>query len=376
MQPDFNTIIHQFDIDGVYTDLRPYGCGHINDTYAVTFQTGNHKTRRYILQRINHMIFKRPEELMQNVENVTRHLQQKIANAGGHPERETLTLIKNKNGSTFYKAPSGNYWRVYIFIEGAHTYEVVEKLDHIYNAALAFGRFQQLLSDFPAAELHETIPDFHHTPKRYQTFLEAVKHDVMHRASDVQDEIAFAMARGAETSRLVDLHHEGKLPLRVTHNDTKFNNVMIDDKTGEGICVLDLDTVMPGLSLYDFGEIVRTGANPAAEDEQDLSKVCLDMEIYDVLTHGFLDAARTILTPTEIQYLPYGPRMMTYENGIRFLTDHLSGDVYFKIHRENHNLDRCRTQFKLVEDMEHKFDQMSAIVNKYAVNKYIVDKSK
>ena len=365
MKQDLATIIQNFSFEGNHIAISPYGFGHINDTYALTFESATHEMQRYILQRINHNVFKKPEQLMQNVEKVTRHLREKITAVGGDPKRETLTLIKTVSGQTFYKSPGGNYWRAYHFIEGARTYEVVEKPEHVYNAAWAVGRFQRLLSDFPVTELYETIPDFHHTPKRFRTFVDAVNRDVMNRAADVQDEIGFALARGAETSVLVDLLAQEKLPLRVTHNDTKFNNVMIDNETGKGICILDLDTVMPGLSLYDVGEIVRTGANLAAEDEMDIAKVCLDLDIYDVLTHGYLDAARDTLTATELDYLPYGPKMMAYENGIRFLTDHLSGDVYYKIHRENHNLDRCRTQFRLVEDMENKFDQMARVVEKY-----------
>jgi hypothetical protein len=365
MNPDFANIIKQFDFTGRYISLTPYGNGHINDTYALTFENASHKKHRYILQRINHNVFRNPEQLMQNVEKVTSFLREKIIAVGGNPERETLTLIRTTADHTYFKSPADNYWRAYHFIEGARTYEVVEKPAHIYNAAWAFGRFQNLLSDFPVTDLFETIPDFHHTPKRFRRLLESIDSDVMNRATDVKKEIEFALARGVETSLLVDMLDAGTLPLRVTHNDTKFNNVLIDDETDKGICVLDLDTVMPGLSHYDFGEIVRSGANPAEEDERDLSKVCLDMHIYDTLTRGFMDACRDILTTAETDYLPYGPKMMAYENGIRFLTDHLQGDVYFKIHRENHNLDRCRTQFRLVENIETEFDEMLRIVQKY-----------
>jgi len=242
---------------------------------------------------------------------------------------------------------------------------VVENLDHVYNASKAFGKFQRLLSDFPAGQLYETIPNFHHTGKRYEAFVEAVERDVKNRAQSVKAEIEFVEKRAEDTSVLVDLLEWGELPERVTHNDTKFNNVMIDDETGEGVCVIDLDTVMPGLSLYDFGDSVRSGANPAAEDERDLSKVCIDLEIFDRLVHGDLDVARDFLTPTEVDYMPFSAKLMTFECGMRFLTDHLDGDVYFRIHRENHNLDRCCTQFKMVEDMEAKFDQMVRIVGKY-----------
>ncbi|MFB0534017.1 MAG: phosphotransferase enzyme family protein, partial [Anaerolineae bacterium] len=339
--------------------------GHINDTYVARFRKGDGAVRRYILQRINHNVFKSPEELMHNIEKVTTHLRKKIIAAGGDPERETLNLIPTVGEETFYRTPDGNYWRAYAFIEGAQTYEVVENLDHVYNASKAFGQFQRLLSDFPAGQLHETIPDFHHTRKRFEAFVEAVERDVKDRAQSVRAEIEFVEKRAQDTSVLVDLLERGELPERVTHNDTKFNNVMIDDKTGEGVCVIDLDTVMPGLSLYDFGDSVRSGANPAAEDERDLSKVCIDLEIFDCFVRGYMDAARDFLTSTEVDYLPFSAKLMTFECGMRFLADHLNGDVYFRIHRENHNLDRCRTQFKMIEDMEAKFDQMASIVGKY-----------
>jgi len=302
---------------------------------------------------------------MQNVERVTSHLRKKIIAAGGDPDRETLNLIPTVDGKTFYRTQDGSYWRAYVFIEGAQTYEAVENLDHVYNASKAFGKFQKLVSDFPPGQLYETIPNFHHTTKRFEAFIEAVERDVKNRAQSVRAEVEFVEKRADDTSVLLDLLDQGKLPERVAHNDTKFNNVMIDSETGEGICVVDLDTVMPGLSLYDFGDSVRSGTNPAAEDERNLSKVCIDLEIFDCFAHGYLDAARDFSTPTEVDYLAFSARLMTFECGIRFLTDHLNGDTYFKIHRENHNLDRCRTQFKMVEDMEERFDQMERIVEKY-----------
>jgi hypothetical protein len=223
----------------------------------------------------------------------------------------------------------------------------------------------QRLCDFPADQLYETIPDFHHTRKRFEAFCASVEKDVANRALSVRDEIEFVEKRAEETSVLVDLLKQGKLPQRVTHNDTKFNNVMIDDETGEGVCVIDLDTVMPGLSLYDFGDSIRSGANPAAEDEQDLAKVCMDLDLYESYTRGYLDAARDFLTPIEIDYLCFAAKLMTFECGMRFLADHLDGDIYFKVHRPHHNLDRCRTQFKMVADMEAKAEQMVAIVERY-----------
>ena len=365
MKPDIPAIVKRFKFEGDFLDVHPYGVGHINDTYVAYFRKADGVVHRYILQRINHNVFKHPEKLMQNIERVTTHLRKKIIVAGGDPQRETLNLIPTVDAKTFYRTHDGNYWRAYIFVEGALTYEVVESLDHVYNAAKAFGKFQKLLSDFPAGQLYETIPNFHHTRKRFEAFVEAVERDVENRARSVGDEIEFVEKRAEDVSVLVDLLEQGKLPELVTHNDTKFNNVMIDDETGEGVCVIDLDTVMPGLSLYDFGDSVRSGANPAAEDERDLSKVCFDLEIFDRFAHGYLDAARDFLTSTEVDYLPFSAKLMTFECGMRFLTDHLDGDVYFKIRRVNHNLDRCRTQFKMVRDMEKKFDQMVRIVEKY-----------
>jgi len=365
MRPGFEEIVKHFRFDGDFIEASPYGFGHINDTYAGHFRRANGVIHRYVLQRINHDVFQNPEKLMQNVERVTSHLRKKIIAAGGDPDRETLNLIPTVDGKTFYRTQDGSYWRAYVFIEGAQTYEAVENLDHVYNASKAFGKFQKLVSDFPPGQLYETIPNFHHTTKRFEAFIEAVERDVKNRAQSVRAEVEFVEKRADDTSVLLDLLDQGKLPERVAHNDTKFNNVMIDSETGEGICVVDLDTVMPGLSLYDFGDSVRSGTNPAAEDERNLSKVCIDLEIFDCFAHGYLDAARDFSTPTEVDYLAFSARLMTFECGIRFLTDHLNGDTYFKIHRENHNLDRCRTQFKMVEDMEERFDQMERIVEKY-----------
>jgi len=362
---DFKSIVRHFTFDGEFIKAEPYGFGHINDTYAAYFKKANGLTHRYIIQRINHNVFKSPENLMNNIEGVTRHLRKKILSAGGDPERETLNIIPTVKGKSFFKTEEGNYWRGYVFIEDAQTYQIVENLEHLRNAGKAFGIFQKLMGDFPASQLYETIPNFHHTGKRYEAFQDAVAKDFMGRASSVKEEIEFAQKRASDTAILVNLLKDGQLPLRVTHNDTKFNNVMIDNKTGEGICVIDLDTVMPGLSLYDFGDSIRSGTNPADEDEKDLSKVCMDITLYENFTRGFLEAAGDFLTPKEIEYLPFSAKMMTFECGIRFLTDHLNGDVYFKVHREDHNLDRCRTQFKMVADMEAKFGEMKAIVAKY-----------
>ncbi|MFC1975471.1 phosphotransferase enzyme family protein [Chloroflexota bacterium] len=365
MKPDFAKIVKQFKFEGDFLEVRSHEFGHIHDTYVVRFRKANGGERRFLLQRINHNVFKTPAAVMQNIEKVTTHLRKKIITAGGNPERETLNLIPTVEGKNFYKTPGGNYWRAYIFIEGARTYEVVQSVAHVYHAATAFGQFQKLLSDFPVEQLYETIPDFHHTPQRFETFVETAARDVKNRARSAQEEIEFVEKRVQDTSVLLDLFEQGNLPQRVTHNDTKFDNVMIDDQTGEGICVIDLDTVMPGLFLYDFGDSVRSAANSAAEDERELAKVCFRLDIFDRLTQGYLDIGRDILTPLEMDYMSFSAKLITLEQGMRFLTDHLAGDVYYKIHRENHNLDRCRTQFKLVKDMEEKFDQMVSIVKKH-----------
>ena len=365
MKPELAEVVEQFRFEGELVEVGSLGAGHINDTYVVRYRRADGSFQRYVLQRINHSVFKNPQALMQNIQAVTTHLRQKIITSRGDPERETLNLILTVDGSTLAETLDGQYWRAYRFIAGARTYQVVESLTHVYSAAKAFGRFQEQLSDFPAEQLHETIPDFHHTGKRYAAFVEAIERDVENRACSVGAEIEFVEQRAGDTAVLVDLLERGALPERVTHNDTKLNNVMIDDVTGEGVCVIDLDTVMPGLSLYDFGDCVRSAANPAGEDERDLSKVCVDLSIFERLVHGYLDAARGFLTPTEVELLPFAAKLITLEQGIRFLADHLNGDVYYKIHRENHNLDRCRTQLRMVTDIENKFDRMMSIVEKY-----------
>jgi len=361
----FAAIVPHFCFEGGFLRAETYGFGHINDTYAAYFCRANGDIHRYLLQCINSYVFQDIKGLMQNILAVTTHLRDKIVAAGGDPDRETLTPIPTTEGKTFFETPGGDHWRAYIFIEGARTYEVVESLEHIYNAGKAFGTFQKLLADFPAEQLYETIPDFHHTGKRFEAFVEAVEADTNNRAHIAKPEIAFVERRVRDTSALVELLDQGKLPSRVTHNDTKFNNVMIDDESGEGVCVIDLDTVMPGSSLYDFGDAVRYAANPAGEDERDLSRVCVDLDIYEQFARGFLDSARGFLTPQEVDLLSFSAKLMTLECGMRFLTDYLKGDVYFKTHRESHNLDRCRTQFRMVEDMEARFDQMERIIAQY-----------
>ena len=353
-----------FAFPGTFVEAIPYGNGHINDTYRLTFEQSG-RLVHYILQRMNRKVFQRPEELMENIEGVTAWLKKKIQENGGDIYRETLNVIPSADGKAWCVDDTGEYWRAYYFIENALCLDQAAGTQDFYESAVAFGHFQRLLSDYPADTLHETIPDFHNTPDRFRKFRTAVEADACGRAAAVQDEIRFVMDREAFTHTLMDRLAEGKLPLRVTHNDTKLNNIMLDEKTRKGICVIDLDTVMPGLSVNDFGDSIRFGASTGAEDEKDLTKISCDMKLYDLYTKGFIEGCGGILTDMEIKCLPIGAKVMTYECGMRFLTDYLSGDTYFKIAYPEHNLDRARTQLKLVADMEAKWDQMEKIVEKY-----------
>ena len=357
---ELNAIIEQFEIDGEIVNIQNYGSGHINTTYRVKTTEDE-----YILQKVNTNIFKNMEQLVENVAGVTAYLAQSITERGGNPKRETLQVIQTKDGQNYYKGAGGFSYRMYYFITNASCYDTVEKPEDFYESAVTFGKFQSLLATYPAETLHETIPDFHHTAKRFETFKRAVKQDVLGRAASAQREIDFVIKHACDMPVLTDMLEKGELPLRVTHNDTKLNNIMIDNTTGKGICILDLDTVMPGLSVNDFGDSIRFGANTALEDETDLSKVSLDLKLYEVYVKGFLEGCQGILTENELKMLPMGAKMMTLECGMRFLTDYLEGDTYFKTHREHHNLDRCRCQFALVDDMERKWDEMAAIVKKY-----------
>lgn len=359
-------VIQHFRFPEHLKEEIPYGSGHINDTFRLTFEGETGKPRRFILQRMNKDIFLRPVELMENIVGVTTWLRGKIIANGGDPERETLNLVTAADGNCYYRDSAGDYWRAYLFIEDAVCYNQVEKPEDFYESALAFGHFQRLLADYPAKTLHETIKDFHNTEERFLTLQKAIREDVCKRADKVKDEIAFALSRESLAHTLCRMQKSRELPLRVTHNDTKLNNIMMDNATGKGICVIDLDTVMPGLAVNDFGDSIRFGASTGAEDERDLSKIWCSLELFEAYTKGFLEGCGGSLTQEEICMLPDGAITMTYECGIRFLTDYLSGDTYFKTHREGQNLDRCRTQFKLVADMEQKKQQMYEIIANYA----------
>lgn len=358
---DKKALLKNFALSLDVVDVKPYGSGHINDTFLVTLTD----EKKYILQRINTSIFQKPDELMDNIVRVTSYLREIIIKNGGDPQRETLMIVPTRDGKNYFKDQEGNCYRVYYFIEDAESFDVVRNPEDFYQSALAFGKFQSLLSEYPADTLHETIPGFHDTQKRYERFLAVVKEDKCSRAKDVENEIAFVMNRKDDMHVLSDMQREGKLPLRVTHNDTKLNNIMIDKKTHQGICVIDLDTVMPGLAVNDFGDSIRFGANTAAEDEKDISLVSLDLDLYGIYVRGFLEGCSGSLTKEEKQMLPMGAKIMTLECGMRFLADYIEGDVYFKIHRDGHNLDRARTQFALVADMESKWEKMHEIIERY-----------
>lgn len=358
------SILDNFDLKGPVVSMGEYGSGHINATYLVEVNEDG-SLEKYIFQQVNTDIFIDIERLMGNIQGVTSYLTKQIEARNGNPKRETLQVIQTKAGENFYRDEDGLCYRVYRFITDATSYDAVESPEDFYESAVAFGNFQYLLADYPAETLYESIPDFHNTPKRFEAFCQAVKEDVCGRAASVKEEIDFVMARAEETSVLTKLLESKELPLRVTHNDTKLNNVMIDNATGKGICVIDLDTVMPGSALYDFGDSIRFGANTAVEDETDLSKVAIDLDLYEIYVKGYLEGCKGSLTDLEVSLLPMGAKIMTFECGMRFLTDYLQGDHYFRIHREHHNLDRCRNQFALIADMEKKWDEMQAIVKKY-----------
>ncbi len=349
-------ISKEFQVDIL---AEPYGNGHINDTYVVD------GSPRYILQSINTSVFKDPEGLMENICGITEHIKAKLISNGGDPNRETLTVIKTKTGKAYYRADDETCFRMYKFIENAESFEAVTDPRQLYYAAKAFGKFQKMLADYPAENLHEIIVNFHNTVDRFRQLHEAIDNNKAGRLAEVAEEIEFALSREKEASLIVDAIADGSVPIRVTHNDTKLNNVMFDKDSGEGVCVIDLDTVMPGSLLYDFGDALRFAGSSGAEDETDLSKIWFDLECYEQFAKGFIEELKDTFTEREKQLLSFSVKLMTLECGIRFLADHLNGDTYFKIHRENHNLDRCRTQFKLVADIESKLELMDEINQKY-----------
>ena len=342
------------------TYCAPYGNGHINDTFLVVVG------KRYIMQRMNTAIFTKPVELMANIVGVTEYIREQARLQGGDALRASLVVVPTLAGNNYFCDSNGLYWRVYDFCERTITRERVENANDFYTCGKAFGGFQQMLAGYPAEQLTESIANFHNTPWRYDNLMKAVEKDICGRLKDVLPEVEFARARKEFCKTLENAREAGTLPLRVTHNDTKLNNILFDEVTGEPVCVIDLDTIMPGYSVNDFGDSIRFGANTAVEDETDLSKVSIDLDLFRVYAKGFLEGCNGRLTETEIELLPIGAMMMTMECGMRFLTDYLEGDTYFRIHREHHNLDRARNQFALVADMEKKLDEMKAIIKELA----------
>jgi Ser/Thr protein kinase RdoA (MazF antagonist) len=357
LKHDVRAVASAFRIPGDFLAAEPWGSGHINDTYRVEFAQAGARVR-YLFQRINHQVFTNPLALMENIARVTAHLGEKVAATPDRPRR-TLTLVAARDGAPVHRDASGNHWRVYEFIENARTYDAVQSTAQAFEAAQAFGRFQGLLADLPAPRLHDTIPDFHHTPKRFAALLDAISVDTANRAARAMPEIEFALRLEPITPVLLDAN----LPERVTHNDCKLNNVLLDDTTGAAVCVIDLDTVMPGLALYDFGDMVRTTTSPAMEDERDLSKVTMQFPMFEALARGYLASAGGFLTAAETDLLAFSGKLITFEIGLRFLTDYLRGDTYYKVHREAHNLDRCRAQFQLVRSIGQQEEPMQRLVD-------------
>ena len=358
--------LYAFGFGNQCSYVKPFGAGHINETYAVYMPGEEGDELRYVLQRVNTHVFKNPREVMQNIFGVTEYLRTVIRAAGGDPDRETLSYIKTKGGENYFQDTRGLPWRCYNYIPDSVCYQSVETPEQFYQSARSFGKFLKQLDGYPIETLHETIPKFHDTENRLRTFKRAVQRDVKNRVRTCKKEIDFVLEHAADCSVLMEGLRQGKLPLRVTHNDTKLNNILFDGATGQGMCIIDLDTIMPGLALNDFGDSIRFGATRAAEDEPDVSKVHFELDLFEAYTKGYLEAAGDVLTDAEKEYLPWGAKVITLECGIRFLTDYLQGDVYFKTQYPHHNLVRCRTQFKLVAEMEEHFDEMKAIVQKYS----------
>lgn len=360
MEQKIQDIASQFNFEGDYQSKKPYGSGHINDTFKLTYTGGD-----YILQRINTNIFTKPYELMDNVVKVTEFLKEKIAQDGGDPKRETMNVILTKDNGNLFETSEGEIWRAYDFVPNTISYDLIENPEDFKASGVAFGKFQKQLQDFPIETLNFTIDNFHHTPSRFENFLRVLKEDSQDRAKTCQEEINMILKEEDFVHTLWNHHHNGDLKLKVTHNDTKLNNVLFDKETNEAICIVDLDTVMPGFALDDFGDSIRFGASTALEDEKDLDKVNFDIDLFEVYVQGFLEGADGSLTELEIELFPVGAKMLTLETAIRFLTDYLEGDVYFKTAYDDHNLVRAKTQLKLVSDMNNNWDVMNDIVNNH-----------
>ena len=363
----YNSIKHilpRFCFEGEYVDVNEQTSGNVNNTYCLTYDQ-NGKTVYYTLQHINSYVFKDPHAVMRNIERVTEHIRSTLVSNGIDPHRRVLELVPTRDGQTLYVDPKGGFWRAYIFISEATPYNMPQKPVHVFETGRAFGEFQKLLSNFPAEDLNETIPNFHNTTRRFYTFVASVAEDRAGRARQVDDEIEFMFDHRRLMNSIVSRLESGELQPRVTHNDTKINNVLIDDATDKAICVIDLDTVMPGSSLYDYGDAIRFCANTAAEDEPDVSRISLDMEKVRLFTEGFLSEVKGFLPDSEVRLLPLGALVITCELAMRFLTDYIDGDLYFKVSYPEHNLVRARAQIALLKDMETKYDEMCRVVETF-----------
>ena len=358
--------IYAFGFGPQCSYVKPFGAGHINETYAVYMPGEDGDELSYVLQRVNSNVFKDPAGVMENIFGITEYMRDVIRQEGGDPDRETLSYIKTKSGGTYFEDSEGEPWRCYNFIADSVCYQLVEDPEQFYQSGSSFGHFLKQLINYPASSLKETIPDFHNTVKRFDAFQVALERDLKNRAVTCRPEIDFVLARRDDCAVLVKQQEDGTLPLRVTHNDTKLNNILFDGETGKGLCIIDLDTIMPGLAANDFGDSIRFGAATAEEDERDLDKMHFDIGLYELYVKGYLESAGEVLTEAEIESLPWGARLMTLECGIRFLTDYLQGDTYFKTDYPEHNLIRTRTQFRLVDEMEQQFEKMQEIVREYA----------
>lgn len=355
-------VCRRFGIEGEFHSVKTFTDGHINCTYLTVF-VNKGRFKKYLVQGINTHVFKNPSELMENIVSVTDYLRERIAEDGGNPKRETLTFLKNDNNKN-YLYHLGKCWRIYNFIDNSYTINLIKNKADFEEAGRSFGLFLNRLAGYPMDSLHDTIKDFHNTPVRVENLENAIKRDQAGRAHLLEEEVSFALSRKDDAKLVIDLYNKGLIPLRVTHNDTKINNILFDEKTNESICVIDLDTIMPGFSLYDFGDAIRFGANTTAEDDDNLDNVCISLELFESYTRGFLSSCAKSLTEAEVKHLAFSAKLMTYECGIRFLTDYLDGDVYFKTAYHDHNLVRARNQFKLVSEIEKHIDEMNEIVDR------------
>ncbi len=360
---EIELVMANFIVEGSLICFSPLGQGHIHDTFLVEIKT-DEKIKKYTLQRINTRVFQEPELMMANWEKVAQHVNRKLIELEGEKtSKKSIRPVLTQSGQSYYRTPQGEYWRLYHYVDGCHTIETATTPEQAFEAGRAFGFFQKLIADLSPQELHETIPYFHHTPRRFERFLLAIEQASPERKARAADTISFALSRQSLVSLVTDGLSSGRLPVRVSHNDTKINNVLFDDETGKGICVIDLDTTMPGSPLYDFGDLVRTGTCAAAEDETDLDAVAMDMDLFEAVAEGYLSETADLLVEPERELLFMAGPLITFTIGLRFLTDYLEGDIYFKTKYPEHNLVRARTQFKLLHSMEKQQRQMQTVIN-------------